>query len=225
MAAVLVVAAVVLGLLLIGGIVVLSRRYEERRTASLTAAADRLGWGFRKDVAFDAVPGLDRFELFRLGHSKKLRNLMTSPPGATRAVLFEYAYTTGGGKSQATYRQTVFYATSDQLHLPVFSLRPENFFHRVAGAFGYQDIDLEARPEFSRMFLLRGEEEDGVREAFSEGVAEFFETRPRVCAAGVGRELLYWRPNRVAKAEELEELIAEGHELAARLAAAAHRPS
>jgi hypothetical protein len=162
------------------------------------------------------IPDLERFELFRPGRNKKLRNLLTSPAGEPRAVLFEYSYTTSSGRSQQTHRQTVLYATSDELRLPSFSLRPENFLHRIAGAFGYQDIDLDGRPEFSRMFLLRGEHDADVRAAFNDAVAEFFEAHGGMCAAGTGRELLYWRPGRVAKPEELETLIADGFELARR---------
>jgi carbonic anhydrase len=200
--------------------VALSRRHEQQRSEAVRQVAERLGWGFRVDVPFETIPNLDRFELFRQGHSRKLRNLMTSPPGSARAVVFEYAYTTGGGKSQATHRQTVFYATGDELTLPSFSVRPEHFFHRVAGVLGYQDIDLDDKPEFSRLFLLRGEDEVAVRDTFSGIVAEFFERHPRVCAAGMGRELLFWRPGRLAKPYELEPLVTDGFELTRRFGAA-----
>jgi hypothetical protein len=218
----------VVAVLAAGGatLVVHTRRAAQARAAAVRDAAQRLGWGFREDVAFKEIPDLDRFELFRTGHSKKLRNLLTSPPGtpgATRAVVFDYTYAVSSGKTQQTHRQTVFYATSDALRLPSFSLRPEHFMHRVAGVFGYQDIDLEGRPEFSRMFLLRGEDEARVREVFTDDVAAFLEHRPRTCAAGAGRELLFWRPGRLARPDELEALIREGTELAARLGAGRQR--
>jgi hypothetical protein len=208
--------ALAVGAVFAGGAVILVRRAAAERAAALRDTAARLGWGFREEVPFQMIPDLDRFELFRPGQSKKLRNLLTSPAGDPRAVLFEYSYTTSSGKSQQTHRQTVFYATSDELRLPSFSLRPENFLHRIGGAFGYQDIDLEGRPEFSRMFLLRGEDEAGVRVAFSGAVAEFFERRAGMCAAGAAHEVLFWRPGRVAKPEELELLIGDGFELARR---------
>jgi hypothetical protein len=202
----------------VGGLALVAalRRAPQRRTEALGAAAERMGWGFRETVPFKTIPDLDRFELFRQGHSKKLRNLLTSPPGEPRAVVFDYAYTTGAGKSQATHHQTVFYATGERLALPVFSLRPEHFFHRVAGIFGYQDIDLERRPVFSRAFLLRGEDEAAVRTAFTDPVVDFFEQKTRVCAAGTAHELLYWLPGRRLPPEELETFVAEGFELAGR---------
>lgn len=187
----------------------------KQRTAALRETADRLGWRFHETVDFKSIPDLDRFELFGTGRSKKLRNLLTSPASDARAVVFDYSYVTGGGNSQRRHRQTVFYATNDALRLPSFSLRPERFYHRVAGAFGYHDINFEDRPEFSRLFLLRGEDEASIRAAFNDAVADFFEQRPGTCAAGVGRELLFWRPGRAASPESIEELVREGYELAA----------
>jgi hypothetical protein len=212
----LVVLLIIAGAAGIAALVLATHRAPRRRTEALGAAAQRMGWGFRETVPFETIPDLDRFELFRTGHSKKLRNLLTSPPGEPRAVVFDYTYETGGGKSRATHHQTVFYATGGHLALPVFSLRPEHFFHRVASIFGYQDIDLERRPVFSRAFLLRGQDEAAVRAAFIDPVVDFFEQKTRVCAAGTGHELLYWLPGRRLPPEELETFVAEGFELAGR---------
>jgi hypothetical protein len=210
-------AIVILGsLLAFGGGLLLRQQSGQQRTAELRAVAKRRGWGFRDEVPFDTIPDLERFELFRPGRRKELSNLMTSPADGPRFVVFDYAYTTGGGNSQRRHRQTVVYTTHDELSLPSFSLRPEHFFHRVAGAFGYQDIDLDGHPEFSRLFLLRGENEAAVRAGFNDRVAEFLERRPGTCAAGIGRELLYWRAGRRARPEEVDGLVEEGLELAAR---------
>ena len=191
------------------------QRIEQQRTEAIRAAATRLGWGFQPEVPYDAIPRLDRFELFDRGRNRTLRNLLTSPAGDPRAVVFDYTFVTGGGKSQQTHRQTVFYATSHQLELPAFSLRPENFLHRIGEIVGFQDIDLEAHPEFSRLFLLRGADEAAIRSALGDRVVAFLERRPGVCAAGLGAELLYWRPGRRVDAAELETLIRDGFELAA----------
>jgi hypothetical protein len=199
------------------GLVALVRRRTSQRTEALQEMAGRLGWAFQGEVQFSALPDLDRFELFRSGRSKALRNLVTSPSGERRAIVFDYTYVTGGGNSQRRHRQTVFYATRESLDLPSFSLRPESFLHRVAGLVGYQDIDFERRPEFSRLFLLRGEDEAGVRAAFETPVLRFFEQRPGTCAAGVRNELLFWRPGGYASPEEVEALIREGEELADQL--------
>lgn len=198
------------------GVIVMVQRADRERTEAMRDIAARMGWAYRETVPFSAIPKLDRFELFTQGRRRKLTNLMTSPAGEPRAVLFDYTYTTGGGKSQQTHRQTVFYAVSDELELPTFSLRPQRFFHGIAKVFGYQDIDLERRPVFSGMFVLRGDDEERVRASFSGAVAEFFEMHEGACAAGVGREVLYWRPGRRAAIDGIETLVSQGLELTGR---------
>lgn len=201
----------------LGGAIALAVvRRQRQRMDGLRELAVRLGWGFREEVPFESIPGLDRLELFRQGRSRTLTSIMTSPAGDPRIVVFDYRYTTGGGNSTQVHRQTICYITSDHLRLPTFSLRPEHFFHRVAAAFGYNDIDLEHRPGFSYAFLLRGEDEVAVRSAFADDVVDFFDRREGSCAAGAGRELLFWRPGRLLPAAEREALIADGRELAGR---------
>jgi hypothetical protein len=200
------------------GAIVVAHRAREQRTAAMRAAAARLGWDYRAEVPFPTIPDLDRFELFTQGRRRKLTNVLTSPGGDPRAVVFDYVYVTGGGNSRRSHRQTVFYGVSDALALPTFSLRPQHFFHGIAKAFGYQDIDLERRPLFSEMFLLRGDDERRVRGVFEAAtVVEFFESRQGVCAAGSGREVLYWRPGKRARPDEIGALVEDGFELTRRL--------
>jgi hypothetical protein len=92
--------------------------------------------------------------------------------------------------------------------------------HRVAGAFGYQDIDLESSPEFSRRFLLRGADEAHIRALFHDRVTAFFVARPGVCAAGVGREVLFWRPRGFTGPREIPLLIEDTLALVEGMAAA-----
>jgi hypothetical protein len=194
--------------------VVAAGRANARNEASWREAAARLGWAYHDEVAVDAVPGLERFELFRQGRRRRISRIITSPGGDPHMVLFEYAYTTGGGNSQRRHRQTVLYATSGRLALPSFSVRPQHFAHGIAKAFGYQDIDLDEHPEFSGMYVLRGEDEAAVRELFGAAkAAQFFESRPGVCASGASDVVVLWRARTRHGGEAMAEVVAEGMEL------------
>ena len=65
--------------------------------------------------------------------------------------MFACRYVTGGGKHTRVIRQTVIYFRSPQLHLPEFALRPENLFHKMGAAFGYQDIDFDSHRKFVKI--------------------------------------------------------------------------
>ncbi|HEX2205966.1 MAG TPA: hypothetical protein VHG91_21805 [Longimicrobium sp.] len=202
---------------LIGFIIYLAHLQQKRRTEAMRALAARLGWGFEEKAPLEVVPRPERFELFTTGRNRRIRNFLSGELDGLGAAVFDYTYVTGSGKSTQTWTQTVLYLHAESLDLPSFSLRPENVFHRIAGAFGYQDIDLPHRPDFSRKYLLRGPDEGTVRAAFGDDVVEFYEGRPKCCTEAQGKQVFVWRASRLLRPEEVPGLLDEGRELVARL--------
>ena len=127
---------------------------------------------------------------------------------------FDYSYVTGGGRSRQTHRQTVATMSLPALALPGFELRPENIFHKIGSALGFQDIDFPEAPVFSKAFLLRGAEEAAIRSAFRSGVLSFFERHQGTSAEGRGRNLVYYRASRTLKPAEVRAFLNDGRELA-----------
>jgi len=86
--------------------------------------------------------------------------------------------------------------------LPSFSLRPENAFHKFISALGYQDIDFGNRPEFSKLYLLRGPAEQAIRNTFNDAAFGFYEMNRGTCTDGGGNQLFVFRQaHRVAPLE------------------------
>src|SRR5207237_8398116 len=102
-----------------------------------------------------------------------------------KAAVFDYVYVTGYGKNSQTHYQTVVYIEPAKLRVPYFSVRPEGFFTKFLTAFGYQDIDFGQRPEFSKKYVLRGQDEQGIRHTCNDCLLSFFENYP-VTAAVAG---------------------------------------
>ena len=127
------------------------------------ALATETGLQFSAVQDGDLLGKMKTFSLFNRGSARKMRNVMTTETDVARLSIFDYQYTTGGGESSHTYRQTVVALESEALVLPVFSLRPEGFFHKLGAAIGMQDIDFENHPEFSDSFVLTGGDEQAVR--------------------------------------------------------------
>jgi hypothetical protein len=206
----------------VGGIILTAIRASQRqarlRTEALERHARSRGWTFHDRPALNDVPRLGGFELFQQGRKRTVTNLMAGEHRGFRIAVFDYSYVTGAGKSQTTWRQTVVSVHSHALDLPAFSVRPEHTFHRIAELFGAQDIDLDEKPEFSRRYLLRGQDEAAVRSLFTSAAADFLERCDRCCTAGEGSILFLWRPGRRARPEEIEDGIAEAEALAERLA-------
>ena len=201
----LVAGAAFLGVML--GIGAYLLHLEKKRTEALRALAERMGWSFAAQADFGAVPGVDRFELFTWGRAREIRNLCRAQLGDRQVAVFDYRYVTGSGKSRRSWDQTVVHVQSPQLRLPRFALRPEHVFHKIGGLFGYRDIDLDADPEFSRRYLLRGEDEPAIRAAFGPGVLDFYDRNPKCCTEAAGADLLFWRTSRRVAPEDVSSFV------------------
>lgn len=189
---VIVIAAVVLLIIML---VAYAKKKALERMRALQQAAQQLGWAFTPDASLAMLPGLERHHLFSQGHSKTVLNLMQGAVDGGRASIFDYRYTIGHGKNQQTFNQSVIYFQSERLNLPSFSLRPEGFGHKLISAFGYQDIDFANHPTFSSKYLLRGPDEQAIRNAFSEAALVYYENNLRLSTDGGGNEIFFYRQN------------------------------
>ena len=202
---------IIVGILsLIGAIIVIAIRQDKKRTEDLAAAAGRMNFTFAKEASPHLLSTVEHFKLFSAGHSKKIRNVFTGKAGDLDVSVFDYRYTTGGGKNSNTSRQTVMLFESDQLEFPRFALRPESVFHKIGQVFGYEDIDFATHEEFSKRYLLRGEDENAVRSTFSSAALSFYETDRTLSTEAHGRQLIHYRARKRMAPEQLQDFITEG---------------
>ena len=208
---VLIVAAIVVGVLaLIGTIVVVALKAEKKRSEALQAAAEQMKFTFSRKGDPNLLDRLKGFHLFSQGHSKKIANVLVGKAGALDVAVFDYAYTTGGGKHSQHWRQTVIFFERDDMSLPKFTLRPENIFHKIGQVFGYKDIDFDSHPEFSKRYLLRGENEEAVRATFGDDPRSFYETDLKLSTEAAGPQLIHYRSGKRVSPDEISEFIKQG---------------
>jgi hypothetical protein len=199
---VLIILIPVLLIALVVWLFIRARRLAEERRLMLKQTAQMMGWTYLPFAELSMIPNLASYYLFSQGHSKKIENMMYGEIDGGRAAVFDYYYVTGSGKNRSTHNQTVVYFQSRQLQLPLFSLRPENVFHKVFGALGYQDIDFAQRPDFSKRYLLRGQDEQNIRQVFSDRVLAFFETNPQRISTDAGADQLFFYQENVPVAPQ-----------------------
>ena len=181
----------IIGVVIVAAIV--QNKREQERTRQLQSTASLLGLEFAPTAPLNWIPNLETFGLFNQGHSKSISNMFYGQLEGVKAALFDYQYSVGHGKHRSTYNQSVVYFEPPNLNLPFFSLRPERTFHKIISALGYQDIDFGNRPDFSKQYLLRGPDEQAVRNAFSDAVLSSYETNPGTCTDGGGNQLFIFR--------------------------------
>lgn len=152
---------------------------EKKRREELAALARSLG--FRFD------PGPDRghdeeyghFEIFRRGHSRVARNTLagrlTVDDRLYRVVAgdFRYQVTSGSGKNRSTHTYRFSYVIVElPFHPPDLLIRPEGMFDKLAGVFGFDDIDFESE-EFSRKFYVKSSDKQFAYDVVHPRMMEF----------------------------------------------------
>jgi hypothetical protein len=76
--------------------------------------------------------------------------------------------------------------------------------------FGFQDIDFDEHPVFSKKYLLRGRNVPAIRELFTEEVLTFYEGVDGVSTEANGNRLLYYRHGKRIKPLEIRDFLEEG---------------
>ena len=186
---------------------------QKKRREALRTVAQTMGFEFNEEWNADELPSLcGTLPIFDRGHSKKATNLMRGKLAGEDVQILDYRYTIGHGKGQQVHGQTLVVFASGAM--PEFTLGPESFFHRIAQAFGYQDIDFDDTPEFSKHYLLRGQDEPSIRRAFTSEARALLSQMQGWHAEACGGHLAVYRSDSYPKPMELPTYAADALRIA-----------
>ena len=150
----------------------------ERRRA-LAELAARLGLRFYPDEDDGHDDDYAQFEIFRRGHSRVARNTLSGAlelfgrPCAVRAGDFRYKVTSGSGKSRSTRTHRFSYLiVQPPWQTPPLLIRREGVMDKIAGAFGFDDIDFES-VEFSKRFYVKSSDKRFAYDVLHPRMMEF----------------------------------------------------
>ena len=174
-----------------------------------------LASGFSFDEKAESLPQelLSSLPVFNTGHSQEAFNLLSCDCGGSRLLVFDYTYVTGHGKHKTGHEQTIVVVQGSRL-LARFSLSPEGLGDKFLQLFGYQDIDFPENPEFSRMYLVRGEDELAVRQLFSMEAMMQLQSSPGWTLEGGGQWLALYKTGKLQYMENVEDYIAQARVIA-----------
>ncbi len=110
--------------------------------------AENKGFQYNRSLSVNEVRG----KLFSLGHSRKIRHVVSGKYNDYRIRFFHYQYMTGGGKHQRAHRFTVFEVFFEKINFPHIILQPRSMWMYYLALKGDKRISLE--PEFQKSFRL-----------------------------------------------------------------------
>lgn len=187
-------------IVLAGVLIYFSKIQAKKRTEGLTEFF--LNLSFRNVEQYE-IPS---FKMTSRGRSRRRYNNFEGRAAGLDISVFDYRYTTGSGKNSSTHTNTIAMTNAN---LPYFILSREGFFEKIADKFTNRDIDFHDYPEFSDKYVLKGEDEQAVREVFTPETLNFFENferdyGKRCYVESNGRELMFCIPYKRVKPENMD---------------------
>jgi hypothetical protein len=175
----------------------------KKRREAIEQFAVESGFNYQhEDESFTGLLGtMGNFALFKRGRSRRASNILRSSRRDYEVALFDYRYTTGSGKSSHTHYQTVALFTLGESEFPQFAVRPRNFLDQVAAWFGQKELDFSQRLEFSRKYLVKGEDAAAVRYAINDPFITYYEQQDKLSSEADGKYLIVYRWGQAVKPE------------------------
>ena len=184
-----------------------------KRKREFEQLAAELGFSYNPASTKEGFGDLGGFKLFSKGGARRAKNVLDRQSHDIRCSAFDYSYTTRAGNNSSTYTQTVICFRSPLLNLPKFILRPENIFDKIGGLVGMKDFDFDDTPEFSKKYLLAGEDEGSVRAVFNQELRTYLETYLQMHIEGDGAKLIIYRNAKRIKPLEINAALEKAFEL------------
>lgn len=194
-----------------------SRKLTTDRTDTLRNLAHKLEFEFLGDDAYSDISLLKSFHFYKqFGSSRSLHNVArrVDPLLNSTMLTFDYTWKVPAGNHRKRRYQTVFFIQAKDLALPDFYLSPESFFDRVAAWLGMQDIDYAEDKQFSDQNLLKGEDEELVRQLLlTPQFARMFRSNKDWTVEGLGYYMVIYKKRKLLTPAEISTLVKQGLEL------------
>lgn len=182
---------------------IVAPQMRRKRTEAIRQAASTIGLTFLEEGIMLEGEAFWKFPLFRQDSFREISNILCKDSALGKTFLFDYEFQEVSRKNSKQNSQTVAAFYIINRNLPEFRLRPETLLDRVGEFFGWQDINFESYPEFSKSYRLQGQIEAAIRETFNFKVLQFFTQNPSWWLEGGGEWLVIYQINKQVKPEEL----------------------
>lgn len=183
-----------------------------KRSKQIEYLADKLDMQFHPTDEWGMLNLMKDFRLCKRGGRKRITNMMTQVDAMldNKISIFDYSYRVSTGKSAKTHKQTVLFIQSKQLGLPEFYMKPENFLHKIGAWLGYDDINFEEYPEFSKNYYLKGDDEEYIRYTLNTDFLKYFTIERDWSLEGINYYMAFYKRKKILTPHQIKELHYRG---------------
>ncbi len=185
---------------------------QHKRKKRLRQVADELGLAYIEDGNHTLLPSISDFSLFSTGRKGKCSKMICGETGELTIGIFDYTYVAGSGESTKRYTQSVIALSSEQIAIPRFNLRPQRILDKLISVLGIKDIEFEDYPEFSRMFFLQSNDEQGVRDFFDSEWIDFLTRFKGFSIEGRDGALIFYKSNKKVHPNQIKEYLSKAYD-------------
>lgn len=187
------------------------------RQDRLEEFATENGWKFKTPIVWD-TPDLDQFSYFKQHPIEYTSNVILGSYDDLK-INWEISDMTfdDGAFIETKELHTTEHLIKLPIQLPPFVLDKEFLYDKLLDILEDNDIDFEDYPEFSKKFVLRSSDEEGIRKVFGKDVIQFFRDHDVYHVECIGNMLMIFRQNRLASVNEIKSMITYTHDLCAAL--------
>ncbi|MFA5795468.1 MAG: hypothetical protein WC980_10445 [Candidatus Brocadiia bacterium] len=143
-----------------------------KRRNEMTALSLKLNLPYLSEKSADHHLKYAPISIFQKGHSQKAANIIGGQKDGLYTELFDYQYTTGSGKNQSTHHFSICILTLPQ-SFKYIHIRSEGLFDKLASLVGFNDLDFNQYPEFSKRFWVKSADEEFARVFVSSEIMQF----------------------------------------------------
>ncbi len=186
-------------------------KYLTRRQRQISETATELDWNYSPNRLLK-LSFLNDFLYFENKSIVQISNRIDSPLGDFSA--FDIEFSEGAFIAREVVRSTMLYFQLPE-PIPSFTLDREGLLERIYHLAGYNDIDLDKFPDFSRRFFLQGEKNQDVISLFNTELVLFFESHDYYHIECNGGGVLVMQKERLASVKEIKAMVAYGKALQA----------
>ena len=181
------------------------------RQQKLKEFAKEIEWKFKTNP-IEQIDELESFRFFKFKQIDHAYNIFKGEHNGLKIKLMDVDFYEGELTTRERHKLTIF-TFKLKNSIPEFRLDKERIFDRIAGLAGLKDISIPGHEDFSKRFLLRGKDEDKIKEYFSDQLILFFESNSYYHVESNGNSIMIFRKQRLATISEIKVLAFFGVQL------------